>query len=423
MTKRAAALLAALLAALAIALGVGAGAAQAAESGPSIKGTLKNAGQPVAGVTITVTNASGFSGSATSAADGTWEVPLTEGGTYTVTLDVATLPEGVNLTDPDRTSATINVLSTSKTVLFPLGESTRTTDSTLTRALQLTVDGLLFGLIIALAGVGLSMVYGTTGLTNFAQGEIFTLGALFAFLFNNVIGLPFVIAAALAVLATAFVGGYLQDKGIWQRLRKRGTGVIAMMIVSIGLGITVRYIYLFFFGGNTDPFADYAGQPGVAIGPVSVTPKSMVAAAVGIAALVAVALWLQRSRMGKATRAVADNPALASASGIDVERVIAVVWTLGAALAGLGGIVYALQNGVNWEMGFTLLLLVFAGITLGGLGTVYGAILGSLVVGLLIQLSTLFVPPELKNVGALIILILILLVRPQGILGRRERVG
>ena len=127
--------------------------------------------------------------------------------------------------------------------------------------------------------------------------------------------------------------------------------------------------------------------------------------------------------MGKASRAVADNPALASASGIDVERVINVVWVLGAALAALSGILLALGQGVNWQMGFSILLLIFAGVTLGGLGTAFGALVGSLVVGLLIQLSTLFVPPELKNVGALVILIVILLVRPQGILGRRERVG
>jgi branched-chain amino acid transport system permease protein len=422
-TKRAAALLAALLAALAIVVGVGAGAAHAAD-GTAIKGVIKDeAGAPIAGVALTVANTSGFSQTATTGADGTWEVPLTEPGTYSVTIDVATLPEGATLRDPDVTSRTVTVFSSPKTVLFPIGSGERETESTLNRALQLTVDGLLFGLIIALAGVGLSMIYGTTGLTNFSHGELVTLGALVTFLFNNVLELPFVLSAALAIVVCAFVGGYLQDKGIWQRLRKRGTGLIAMMIVSIGLGITVRYIYLFFYGGNTEPFREYAGQAGLEIGPVSITPKSMFAAVVGIAALLAVTLWLLRSRMGKASRAVADNPALASASGIDVERVIAVVWTLGAALAALGGIVYALNNGVSWFFGFQILLLVFAGVTLGGLGTVLGAIVGSLIVGLMIQLSTLFVPPELKNVGALVILILILLVRPQGILGRRERVG
>lgn len=423
MTKRAAALLAALLAALAIVIGM-TGPAHAAENGPSVGGIILDPEQkPVAGVVITASNDSGFKQTATTGADGKWTIPLPGSGTYTVSIDVGTLPSGVTLTDPNRQSAKVIVFSTPKAVLFPTGSGERQTESTLDRALQLTVDGLLFGLIIALAGVGLSMIYGTTGLTNFAHGELITLGALFAWLFNNTFGLNFILSAIIALALSALVGGYLQDKGIWQPLRRRGTGLIAMMIISIGLGITVRYIYLYFFGGEAKPYADYGGQAGISIGPVDITPKAMWAVLVSVIALALVAVWLQRSRMGKASRAVSDNPALASASGIDVERVISVVWILGATLAGLAGVVYGLSIGVAWNMGFNLLLLVFAGVTLGGLGTVYGAIVGSIVVGLLIQLSTLWVPPELKNVGALLIMILILLVRPQGILGRRERVG
>jgi branched-chain amino acid transport system permease protein len=136
-----------------------------------------------------------------------------------------------------------------------------------------------------------------------------------------------------------------------------------------------------------------------------------------------VAYALLRTRLGKATRAVADNPALAAASGIDVDRVIRVVWIAGSALAGLAGILLGLSQGVNFQMGFQILLLIFAAVTLGGLGTAFGALVGSLVVGLFVTVSTLWIPSELKNVGALGILILILLVRPQGILGRAQRVG
>jgi branched-chain amino acid transport system permease protein len=145
--------------------------------------------------------------------------------------------------------------------------------------------------------------------------------------------------------------------------------------------------------------------------------------ALAIVVLLAVAYALLRTRIGKATRAVADNPALASASGIDVERVIKVVWVTGAALAGLAGVLLGVAQQVNWQMGFQILLLIFAAVTLGGLGTAFGALVGALVVGLFIEMSTLFIPTELKSVGALGILIVILLVRPQGLLGRRERVG
>ena len=127
--------------------------------------------------------------------------------------------------------------------------------------------------------------------------------------------------------------------------------------------------------------------------------------------------------MGKAIRAVADNRDLAESSGIDVDRVIHFVWAAGAGLAALGGILQGLSEQVSWQMGFQLLLLMFAGVTLGGLGTAYGALVGSIVVGMVMQVSTLWIPSEFKTVGALAILIVILVFRPQGILGQAERVG
>jgi branched-chain amino acid transport system permease protein len=122
-------------------------------------------------------------------------------------------------------------------------------------------------------------------------------------------------------------------------------------------------------------------------------------------------------------RAVSDNRDLAESSGIDVEQVIRYVWIVGSALAGLGGVLFGLTENINWEMGFRLLLLMFAGVTLGGLGTAYGALLGSIIAGVFIQMSTLVIPGDMKNVGALMALIIILLVRPQGLLGRAERIG
>ncbi len=141
--------------------------------------------------------------------------------------------------------------------------------------------------------------------------------------------------------------------------------------------------------------------------------------------IVGVALFLLYARFGKAIRAVSDNPDLASSSGIDSDRVILIVWLLGGALAGIGGVFYGLEFGISWDMGFTLLLLMFAAITLGGLGNPFGALVGALVIGLMVELWTWIVPNanDLKNVGALFALIVILLIRPQGILGTKERIG
>ena len=144
----------------------------------------------------------------------------------------------------------------------------------------------------------------------------------------------------------------------------------------------------------------------------------------GLSALIlgGVGLYLQRTRMGKAMRAVSDNRELAESSGIDVEKVISWVWVAGAGLAALGGTFFGLDQ-VGWDFGFKSLLLLFAAVTLGGLGTAYGALIGALCVGLTIQLSTLFFPSELKNMFALVVMVLVLLFRPQGILGRKERIG
>jgi branched-chain amino acid transport system permease protein len=145
---------------------------------------------------------------------------------------------------------------------------------------------------------------------------------------------------------------------------------------------------------------------------------------IAIVVLAAVGYALLRTRVGRATRAVSDNPALAQASGIDIDKVIRLVWTSSMALAGLSGMLYALvTNGIRWDTGLQILLLLFASVTLGGLGTAFGALVGSLVIGLVVELSPLVIPGDFKYAAALLILILLLLVRPQGLLGKAQRVG
>jgi branched-chain amino acid transport system permease protein len=142
-----------------------------------------------------------------------------------------------------------------------------------------------------------------------------------------------------------------------------------------------------------------------------------------IAVLLAFSWFLTKTRIGRATRAVSDNIGLAEASGIDSERIIKIVWIAGSALAALGGILLALYRQVSWSMGFEILLLVFAAVVLGGLGSAYGALLGSFIVGVLVELSSLVLPPDLKYASALFLMILVLIFRPQGVLGQKQRVG
>jgi neutral amino acid transport system permease protein len=388
-----------------------------------VRGTLVFEGERLPGVTVRVEQDGDQVGSAVSDEQGAFQIGVPEPGPYTVVLDVDSLPEGVTPRDEGGEVREVTVRPEAYApALFPLGEGTRQTTGTLGQAAQLFVGGLQFGLVIAMAAIGLSLIFGTTGLTNFAHGELVTGGAILAYVVNVGFGLNLIPAAVIAVVVGGVLGSLL-DRLLWRPLRRRGTGLIAGLVVSIGLALLLRFTYLYFFGGSSRSYAQYSTQRPLVFGPISITPRDIVIIVVSVLVLVAVGLALQRTRIGKATRAVADNPALAAASGIDVERVINVVWIAGTALAVLGGVFLALSQQVGYLLGFNILLLLFAGVTLGGIGTAYGALVGSLVIGLFTQLSTLVIPAELQNVGALLVLIVILVFRPQGILGRRERVG
>jgi len=401
----------------------GAGHAMAEPEPATVSGRLVNAGQPVAGADVKALDASGAEvATATSDENGRWtlEVPV---GTYTFEVAADSLPSGVSV---QRSISRAVVAERANTVVFTFGE-VRVSQATplYERMIRLAIDGLRFGLVIAITAIGLSLIFGTTGLTNFAHGELVTLGAVLAWVFNVTFGLPLLIAALLAVVVGIGIG-WLNNAGVWRPLRKRRVGLIPQLVVSIGLAISLRYLILIFFSDRSQSFADYPVSAERQWGPIAITDVNLMTIGVSLVVLVGVALMLQRTQIGKAMRAVADNKDLAASCGINVERVITVVWCLGGALAALGGVLLAMSElggRVQWEMGFKLLLLMFAGITLGGLGTAYGALLGCIVVGLLVQMSTLVIDPDLKYIGGLLILIVILIVRPQGILGSRERIG
>lgn len=413
-----------------------------------VGGTIRTAaGEPAVGVQLTV-DGPGGTVEAETGADGRWSAAVTTAGDYVVTLDEETLPAGETLRDPAANPRTVAVrLGSSAGALFPLGapaagggsnatpepgasaapgtsapSSGTSSGITAQRVLQQTVSGLVFGLLLALASVGLSLIYGTTGLSNFAHGEQVTLGALLAYFGVQVLGQPLVVAGVLAVVVGAATG-WAQDAGIWHRLRKRRLGPTQQMIVTIGLSMVLQYTYQYFVGGGPLRIVRENPVP-VRIGPVLLNQQSIYSALIALVAIAAVGYFLLGTRTGRATRAVSDNPALAAASGISVERIVRIVWTLSTGLAALGGVLLGLYfNATAWNMGGAILLLMFAAVTLGGLGTAFGALAGSIVIGLVVELSTLVIPSDMRYAGALVILILVLLIRPQGILGRAERIG
>jgi neutral amino acid transport system permease protein len=396
-------------------------------SAETIGGSLDYNGEPIAGVSITVSSGGQSVGSAETAADGTWEIPVPGPGTYQVAIDVASLPQGVALRHPERSVLDGVQVQTGqhKAVVFPLGERDIDRSGAVTRLLNLVAKGLTYGAIVALASVGLSLIFSVTGLVNFAHGEVVTFGAVTAWSLNAWASGPrlHLLWAVLPALVLSALMGAGLERGLFRPLRRRRTGNVSLIVVSIGLSLFLRHIYLLFLGGAPRAYEQYAVQAQQSWGPVSLPPKDAIIVVVSLAVLAAVGLMLQHTRLGTEMRAVADNKDLAEASGVHVDRVILYTWALGATLASLGGILLGITQTVQWDMGFVLLLTMFAAVVLGGIGTAYGAAVGGLIIGVTTEASTFWLPVEFKVVVALGVLILVLLVRPQGLFGLKERVG
>ncbi|GAA3204208.1 branched-chain amino acid ABC transporter permease [Nonomuraea roseoviolacea] len=378
---------------------------------------------PVGGGRVTVTDASGAEHVATSRPDGGFsvEVPF-EAGPISIKLDEGSLPRGVTLREGSRNPITRTISGTLPlTVTFVLGKGDRRTMSWADQVPQSLFNGLYFGLIISLGALGLSLIFGTTRLTNFAHGEMVTFGALVTYGLN-VAGIDIWPAGLLAALLAA-VFGFAQDRFFWRPIRRRGTGVLAMMIISIGVQFILRNVYQFFTGGRTETYRQYTTPEGHQLGPITYSVRDVVCVAIALVLVLGVTIALKRTRLGRATRAVADNAALAATTGIDVNRVITTVWAVGALLAATCGMLLGFSQAVKFDLGALQLLVMFAAITVGGLGSVWGAVLGSLLVGTLIEMSTLVIPSELKMAAALFLLVGVLLFRPQGLLGRAQRIG
>ncbi|MFC6234631.1 branched-chain amino acid ABC transporter permease [Leucobacter soli] len=417
-----------------------------------IQGTIKlSSGEPAADVELSLSG-NGEAQTTTTNDEGRWDFTVTATGTYAVTLNPESLPEGQFLKSVGTREVTVE-FNGFKSALFPLTDdpegggddagasgggdgagtdggtavesdgnsSTSVSSFSWPRFWQQFASGIRMGLLIALASLGLSLIFGTTGLSNFAHGELVSLGGLSAALFMGLTGNIW-LAGALAVLALAAFG-FVQDKLLWKPLRKRRLSLMQIMIVSIGLSIVIQYLFQLFFGTGVIRI-DTSTPATVNVFGVILTVQSLVAMGFSIVAIILVGLGLMYTRFGRATRAISDNPALAQASGINVDRVINIVWIVGGGLAGLAGVFLGLVfNGITWFTGGQMLLLFFAAVTLGGLGTAFGAFVGSMIVGMMVELTNIWLPGDLKFATALMLLILLLLVRPQGIFGRKERIG
>jgi neutral amino acid transport system permease protein len=285
---------------------------------------------------------------------------------------------------------------------------------------QTGVNGLTLGTVFALGAVGLTLVYGILKLVNFAHGDFLTFGAYIAFAFSVSMGLPIAVAVLLGMVATAALG-LTFEATMWGPMRAKHAGMLQLLLMSIGLAFLLRATIQFVWGTeirqldvNTTDSVEFLG--------LRIGQTELVVILVGLAAMIAVGLVLRFTLLGRQMRALSDNLELAETTGIDTRRVVRLTWVFAGALAGLAGALAGAVTSVDPLLGFELLLPIFAAVVLGGIGDAFGALVGGLVLGLVIEWSTLLVEARWKLVAGFVVLIAVLLFRPQGIFGRARAI-
>jgi branched-chain amino acid transport system permease protein len=316
-------------------------------------------------------------------------------------------------------------------------------------------DGLMRGLFFGLAGIGLSMTYSILNFANFSHGDLVTGGAFGGMAATYVIAGGFgseadlgalllvgaggsvfgaelgigVASTPVAVVAGVLVAGIAGvllalfiDRVAYRPIRDRSG--ITLLITSIGVAFVLRYLILFVFGGARRGVTDSGAVPSISVwfidGTVKINFHEVALVVVAVALMLGLHLLLQRSKLGKAMRAMADNEDLALITGIPTERVVRSTWIIGAFIAGVAGYMFVIWNGtLHWFQGWILLLPIFAAVIVGGIGSIYGAIVGGLIIGLTMSISVVWLPSGLSRAAAFFMMIVVLLVRPQGIFSGR----
>ena len=285
---------------------------------------------------------------------------------------------------------------------------------------QRGLNGLSLGAIYALGAVGLTLVYGILKLVNFAHGDFLTFGAYMAYLVNVTWELPLVLGIAFAIATTALLG-ILLEKVMWAPMRGRGAGMLQLLLMTIGLAFVIRYGIQFVWGTELRQL-DVNTTDTVNFLDLRIGRTQLIVIVVGFATLIATGLMLRATLLGKRMRALSDDLDLAETSGIDTSRVILYTWVFAAGLAGLAGVFAGALTQLQPELGFELLLPIFAAVVLGGIGNAFGALAAGIVLGVVIEWSTFIVAPGLKLAVGFLILIIVLIIRPQGIFGQARAV-
>ena len=296
------------------------------------------------------------------------------------------------------------------------------------RLLGLTIRGILLGGVLALGALGITLIFGVLKMANFAHGDYMTTGAYLGLVIMSLVpasapilglgfGYEFLIALIIVMPLTGLVA-YGLDRLTFRRLRNRRAAPIMMAMAALGLAFGVRSIIYMVFGADFTFYYQGGARPIVELLPgLRVRTDQLFILGAAVVLIFLVYMLLERTKIGKAMRAMADNSDLARISGIPTERVVFWTWLISGGLAGAGGMLYGLDVQLRPEMGWWLLLPLFAAVILGSIGNVYGALFGAFTMGIAWQVSSAFVNPAYGPAAAFVVMILALLVRPQGLMG------
>lgn len=289
----------------------------------------------------------------------------------------------------------------------------------LEQILQQLANGLILGSVYALLALGYTMVYGIIKLINFAHGDIYMIGAFMGYYLINTLHLNFFVALILSMIGTAILGVVIEFLA-YRPLRNSTR--IAALITAIGVSFLLEYGMVFFVGANTRSFPQVIETVRYTIGPVSISNIQLMILGISILLMVGLQFIVQKTKMGKAMRAVSVDSDAAQLMGINVNRTISFTFALGSALAGAAGVLIALYyNSLEPLMGMTPGIKSFVAAVLGGIGIIPGAALGGFVIGLLETFATAVGLSDFRDAIVYAILIIILLVRPAGILGKNVK--
>ena len=292
--------------------------------------------------------------------------------------------------------------------------------------LQQIVNGLTIGMIYALIALGYTMVYGIAQLINFAHGDVFMVGAylglvaimIFKGAFSSAGNLIFIILVFLFAMLGTGVLGLTIERFAYRPLRTAPR--LAPLITAIGVSFLLQNIIMLIFGPADKNFPSIFPVHKFSLGNVFFTDLQIMIAVISLLLMIGLHFFIKNTRVGKAMRALADDRQAASLCGINTDRVISAAFVIGSALAGAGGVMFAMYyNTINFHDGYLAGLKAFTAAVLGGIGNIPGAMLGGVLLGVLEGLGAGYISSEWKNVFAFFILIIILLFRPSGLLGSR----